>query len=355
LTNDRRLISWLIGFAVFAALLFMLSGVLTPFVAGMAVAYFFDPVAEKLHSWGCSRGVAAGLIIAAFFVIAFGGLILLIPLLQGQVVGLASKIPGLIDAARTQAEPLIHRLQADMTPEATERLRVAAGDYAGDLIKWFTGVLARMWSGGVAFFQLMSLVVITPVAAFYLLRDWNIIVGRVDSWLPRNSAPTIRRQLSEIDKTIAGFVRGQATVCLALAIFYSIGLTLAGLPFGLLVGVGAGLISFIPYVGALIGFLTGVGIALAQFQDWLPVALTAGVFFIGQITESYFLTPKLVGDRIGLHPVWIIFALLAGGALFGFTGVMLAIPAAAIIGVLARFSIDQYRESGLFHGGDGGS
>lgn len=355
MTHDRRLISWLIGFAVFAGLIFILSGVLTPFVAGMAVAYFFDPAADKLAAWGCSRGAAAGLIIAAFFVLVFGSLILLAPLLQGQVVGLASTIPGLIDALRIQAEPLVQRLQADMTPEAAERLRAAAGNYAGDLIQWLTVVLAKMWSGGVAFFQLLSLIVITPVVAFYLLRDWDIIVGRIDGWLPRLSAPTIRRQLSEIDATIAGFVRGQAAVCLALAILYAVGLTLAGLPFGLLVGIGAGLISFIPYIGAMTGLVVGVGIALTHFPDWPPVAVVAGVFFAGQIVESYFLTPKLVGDRIGLHPVWIIFALLAGGALFGFTGIMLAIPAAAVIGVLTRFTIDRYQESALFHGGDGGS
>lgn len=355
MTNNQRLLSWLAGFAVFATLIFVLSGVLTPFIAGMAVAYFFDPAADRLNRWGCSRGAAAGLVIAAFFMIVFGGLILLAPLLQGQVIGLASKIPGLIDALRTQAEPILQRLQADMTPETAERLRSAAGSHAGDLIQWLTAMLARMWSGGIAFFHLLSLIVITPVVAFYLLRDWDIIVMRIDGWLPRSSAPIIRQQLSEIDATIAGFVRGQATVCLMLAIFYATGLTVAGLPFGLLLGIGAGLISFIPYAGAMTGLLAGMAIALTHFPDWPPVAVVASVFLAGQIIDSYFLTPKLIGDRIGLHPVWIIFALLAGGALFGFTGVMLAVPAAAVIGVLARFTIGQYQESSLFHGRDGGN
>ncbi len=355
MTSEQRLMCWLFFFCIIAFLLYLLSGVLTPFVAGMAVAYFFDPVADRLEKIGCSRGLAAGLIIAAFFIVAFGGLVLLFPLLQSQVVGLISKTPALIDAVRLQAEPLMQRLQADLTPEAVERLRDAAGDYAGDLIRWLTGILAKMWSGGVAFLQLASLIVITPVVAFYLLRDWDAITKRVDAWLPQSSAPLIRRQMSEINKTIAGFVRGQSSVCLLLAVFYALGLTLLGLQFGLLVGLGAGLISFIPYVGASIGFLVGVGIALAQFSDWLPIILVAVVFIIGQIAESYFLTPRLIGEQVGLHPVWIIFALLASGAIFGFTGVLLAIPVAAVIGVLARFGIESYKKSNLYLDEGGGA
>ena len=238
MTKEQRIVSWLAGFAVFAVGLYLLSGVLMPFVAGMAVAYFLDPVADKLEKWGCSRGLAAALIIAAFFVVVIGVLIVLFPLLQGQVVGLASKVPDLIDALRSQAEPLLRQLQADMTPQQMERLRETVGGYAGSLIKGLSGVLANLWREGVAFFQLLSLVVIAPVAAFYLLRDWDTIVARVDGWLPRPSAATIRQQFSEIDRIIAGFVRGQASVCLVLAAYYAVGLTLAGLQFGLLVGVG---------------------------------------------------------------------------------------------------------------------
>ena len=212
-------------------------------------------------------------------------------------------------------------------------------------------MLAGLWSGGVAFLHLLSLVIITPVVAFYLVRDWDRIVAHVDSLLPVTAAPTIREQVGKIDSTISAFVRGQATVCLVLAATYAVALTLIGLPFGLLVGIGAGLISFIPYIGASVGLIVGLAIAYAHFDQWAPIVGVAAVFLAGQTAESYVLTPRLVGDRVGLHPVWIMFALLAGGALFGFTGVLLAVPAAAVIGVLVRFAIARYRDSDLYRGG----
>ena len=213
-------------------------------------------------------------------------------------------------------------------------IREAAGTYAGKIANWLTQILASLWNGGVAVFNVFSLIIITPIVAFYLLRDWDVINAKVDSWLPRQNAPTIREQFLAIDGTIAGFVRGQSTVCLVLAALYGISLTVIGLKSGLMVGIGAGLISFVPYLGAAMGMVIGVGIAIVQFPEWSMVAIVGGVFLVGQILESYVLTPRLVGNRIGLHPVWIIFALLAGGALMGFAGVLIAVPAAAAIGAL---------------------
>lgn len=342
--------AWLAGLAVFAALMFLLSDVLLPFVAGMGVAYFLDPVADKVEKWGVSRMLATVIILAAFFIVAIAGIILLFPLIQAQVVGLAARIPQLVMAIRHQAEPLLATLQASLTEQQIEELRQVAGSYAGDVIGWIGGILAGLLSGGLALFKLASLLVITPVVSFYLLRDWDRIIAHVNSLLPPGQASTIRRLTVEIDDTIAGFVRGQASVCLILGVYYGTALSLAGLESGLLVGFGAGLISFIPYIGASVGLLVGVAIAIAQFPDWLPVFLVAGIFIAGQVAESYVLTPKLVGDRVGLHPVWIIFALLAGGALFDFTGVLLAVPAAAVIGVLVRFGQARYLELGQ---GDG--
>jgi predicted PurR-regulated permease PerM len=202
----------------------------------------------------------------------------------------------------------------------------------------------------VALFQLISLVVITPLVSFYLLRDWDRIVERIDAYLPRGSAPAIHDQFGKIDRTLAGFIRGQATVCLILGAFYAVGLSLVGLEFGLLIGLGTGLISFIPYFGMMVGLAVGISVALAQFSGLGSVALVAAVFAVGQVAEGNFLTPKLVGDRVGLHPVWVIFALLAGGTLFGFTGILLAVPAAAVIGVLVRFTLESYRDSRLYEG-----
>jgi predicted PurR-regulated permease PerM len=343
-----RAVVWLAGIVVLAFLLSLLSGVLMPFVAGMAVAYFLDPLADRLEKWGCSRVVATSLITALFFLLAAGVAVLLFPLLQAQVMAFVSRIPHYAEVLREQAAPILEHLQSSLPADAVERLRGAAGSYAGEAIQWVGSLLKNLWSGGVALLNVLSLVVITPLVTFYLLRDWDRIVTRIDTLLPRRAAPTIRAQIHEIDRTLAGFVRGQATVCLLLGVFYAVGLTLVGLDFGLLVGLGTGLISFVPYFGMLVGLATGLGIAFVQFADMGSVALVAAVFAAGQVIEGYALTPRLVGDRVGLHPVWILFALLAGGALFGFTGVMLAIPVAAVIGVLVRFSLDRYLSGPLY-------
>jgi predicted PurR-regulated permease PerM len=353
MSREARLVAWLLVLAVFGFLLFALRGVLLPFVAGMAVAYFLDPVADRLEERGISRTLATALITVAFFVLAISFVIVLVPLLQSQVVGFVGKVPDLVEAMRERAGPLLERLQAHLSSADLEDLRSAAQSYAGQAIRWIGGLIKQILGGGVALLNLLSLLLITPLVTFYLLRDWDRITERIDGLLPRKAAPTIRAQAAEIDRIIAGFVRGQATVCLILGTFYGIGLSVVGLEFGLIIGFATGLISFIPYFGMLVGLVVGFGVALAQFSDWMPIAMVAGVFLVGQIVEGNFLTPKLVGDRVGLHPVWVIFALLAGGALFGFTGVLLSVPAAAVIGVLVRFAAERYRDSGLYAGDDG--
>jgi len=353
MSKEKQILIWVVGLALFGALLSALSGVLMPFVAGMAVAYFLDPVADKLEEWGASRAFATLLILLAFFFLVLGGLILLFPLLQAQVVDLLARIPGLIEAIRIQAEPLLAEVRTQLPDDALQRLGKAAGSFAGQAVEWITGLLAGLWSGGLAFFNVLSLVLITPLVAFYLLRDWDRIIDHINSLLPRDFAGVIREQALEVDKTLAAFVRGQASVCLVLATFYSTGLSVAGLEYGLLVGIGAGLISFIPYIGASIGLAVGLAIAIAQFSDLGSILTVVAVFLVGQTAESYFLTPRLVGGRVGLQPIWIIFALLAGGALFGLTGVLLAVPVASVIGVLVRFARSRYLESALFNGSGG--
>ena len=261
----------------------------------------------------------------------------------------------MIEAVRDRAQPLIERLHTQLTDEQVAKLKDAAGGYAGEAVKWVTQFVKGLLSGGVAFFQLISLLIITPLVSFYLLRDWDRIVERFDALLPRDMAPTIRAQMAAIDATVAGWVRGQATVCLILGIWYGLGLTAVRLEFGLVVGFITGLVSFIPYFGCGIGLVVALGIAFAQFGIGAKMAMVVAVFVIGQIVEGYVLTPRLVGEKVGLHPVWVIFALFAGGALFGFTGVLLAVPVAAVIGVLIRFAISRYKESSLYRGGDTGS
>ena len=350
MSNERQMIFWIVGLVVALALLNLLSSILLPFVAGMAVAYFLDPVADWLEARKFSRAISTTIILLTFFLLVGLIITLLFPLLQRQVVDLIHTIPGIIDSIRSELLPWIERTIAELPPETHEDIRNAAKGFATNTMQWFSGVVGNLWSGGVAFFNMFSLVIITPVVAFYLLRDWDLITAKINTWLPRRPAPTIRAQFVEIDRTLAAFVRGQSSVCLVLALIYSIGLTIVGLKSGLLVGLGAGLISFIPYLGAATGLTVGLSIALFQFNELMPIAIVAGIFLTGQTLESYVLTPRLVGDRVGLHPVWIIFALMAGGALFGFTGMLLAVPVAAVIGVLIRFSIGRYLESPLFHG-----
>ncbi|MFI4986639.1 MAG: AI-2E family transporter [Alphaproteobacteria bacterium] len=346
----RELRFWLGGFIVAALTLYVLRGVLLPFVAGMALAYMLDPVVDRLEHWGISRALATAIITAAFGLIVALALFLLLPALQSQISGFAKRLPHYLDLLRDSISIWVQRIEMRIDPQDAERLRAAAGEFSGKAVSWLGSLLTSLWSGGLALVNLISLIVITPVVTFYLLRDWEKLVERVDGWLPREHAAAIRSVMRQIDATLAGFARGQAIVCLFLGAFYSIGLSLVGLDFGLVVGIGAGILSVIPFVGTVGGFIASVLLALLQFSDWRWVAATAGVFLLGHLIEANFLSPKLIGERVGLHPVWIIFALLAGGALLGFVGVLLAIPVAASIGVLARFGLERYLASPLYKG-----
>ena len=348
MTAERRWLIWLGIAVVMAVLIYEMRAALTPFIAGMAVAYLLDPLADRLEAVGVPRTGAVCIILGTFLAILVIIAILLFPLLQTQIVELAERLPTYIQKLRDAAMPLIERLQASLSGAEAERLRTAVGNVAGNVVGWAGQILGGLWSGGLAVFNALSLVVIMPVVAFYLLRDWDRIVAHIDSLLPRDAAETIREQVREIDVRLSGFVRGQASVCLALGVWYAVGLTVVGLDFGLLVGVAAGLISFVPYLGTGLGLVVGLGLAFAQFDTWLPIGLVAAVFATGQILEGYVLTPRMVGERVGLHPVWVLFALMAGGALLGFTGVLLAVPAAAVIGVLVRFAISRYLQSPLY-------
>ncbi len=350
MTSAQRYRFWLIGLAVLLALLYVLRGMLLPFVAGMAVAYFLDPLADRLERAGLSRLAATSLITAGFFLVVVVALLVLVPILEHQVVAFVQKIPGYVDTLNERLQPLLVEVKRRLSPRDIEKLRSSAGEYAGTAASWVLGAVRGVLTGSLAVFNLLSLVFITPVVTFYLLRDWDKMVSRVDSWLPRDHADTIRAQLREINRTLAGFIRGQATVCLCLGLIYGLGLSAVGLDLGLVIGLSAGLLSFVPYLGSIAGFVTGMGLALAQGADWHLPVLVAVVFAVGQVAEGNFLTPKLVGDKVGLHPVWIMFALLAFAALFGFVGLLLAVPLAAVIGVLVRFALGRYLSSPLYHG-----
>ena len=348
-TRGQR-VALLVGLLIAAwAALQLFASILLPFVAAAGIAYFLDPPATKLTRNGVPRGLAALLLIIALIAAGLLFALLLWPLLLSQVGILINRLPGYVEGLRTFAAQVIARLQERLGPDfVDEKLRDLVGGQVGAMLSFIAGALRGVIGGGFALFNVLSLAVVTPVVAFYLLRDWPRVVARIDSWLPRRYAGVLHAQAREVDRILSAWLRGQAMCCIALALFYACGLSLVGLDLSLIVGLSAGMLSFIPYVGTITGAVTAIGLAFAQFPTWTGVAEVAVVFVLGNILEGYVIYPRFLGDRVELHAVWVIFALFAGGAAFGFLGVLLAVPVAAIIGVLSRFWLRRYLASTLY-------
>lgn len=353
--SARTRIAFWTGCAVFLLLaLVFLGQILLPFVAGMAVAYFLDPVADRFERWGLSRTLATSVITLLFIVASALVLVFLVPVIVNQLADLFGRLPDYVTSLRSDLLPVIEAWFAKLEPGELDRAETLVASFSERAAQFLVGLVADLFRSGAAIVNLIALLVITPVVTFYLLRDWDRLIARIDGWLPRAEREVIREQALKVHETLSAFVRGTGLICLILAVFYGAALTLLGLKFGLVVGIGAGLISWIPYVGSVGGLLLAVGLALLEFRDILHPAIAAGIFVVGQIASDMILTPRLVGSRVRLHPVWVIFAVLAGGALFGFVGVLVAVPAVAVIGVLARFSLERYLESPLYRGDGGG-
>ncbi|MDF2368051.1 AI-2E family transporter [Sneathiella sp.] len=349
MTLKQQMRFWAIALVAFILFLILLSDILLPFVLGMAVAYFLDPVADRLENAGLSRTAATALIIGLFLIFVNLALIIFVPIMIDQILGLMNHMPGYYENIRSFLMPFIDRFIDVPDWQQNAQFNETVGQYIGELMKKLAALSENIVGGGLAVVNMIMLLVISPVVAFYLLRDWDRIVERIDSWLPKKNAEQIRKLARKIDDVLAGFVRGQSTVCLLLAVYYGVALMFTGLEFGFVIGVVTGLISFIPFVGAIIGFIASAGVALVQFwPDYILIGVVIGIFIVGQILEGYVLVPNLVGEKVGLHPVWVMFGLLAGGSLFGFVGVLIAVPMAAVIGVLSRFAIDQYLQSPLY-------
>ena len=350
ISTKKKVLFWLIATGVIIGLFVLLSGILLPFVASLVLAYFFDPVVEKLESKGFSRSISTLLLLTGFLLIAIIGLIVLIPIVQHQIAIFAEKLPIYTSNLWAWAESHFNKLDAIITPEQVVNIKSSILSYIGDAAGLIIPVFKTILSGGVVFFNIVALIIITPVVSFYILRDWKGIKTFFQSIVPAYFKKSVNEQIGEINTILSGFIRGQATVCLCLAIFYSIGLTLAGLDTGVVIGIMTGTLSFIPYVGVWSGFIVSILLGAAQFSDPTNLLWIVAVFAIGQVLEGYILTPNLVGNKTRLHPVWIIFALLAGAYLFGFLGVLVAVPVAAVIGVLVRFSLKKYHQSAFYIG-----
>ncbi len=326
----------------------LLSSILLPFLVGLAAAYMLDPVADRLQRVGIGRTTATLLITVGLFFTIVIVLLLILPVLVTQAADLAAELPGYFEQLRERVLPMLtglierFNLGGNMSAEGLIR------NQSGRAIEVIVNTVGGLLQSGVALLNLVALVIVTPVVTFYLLRDWDHILERVVHYVPPTYQPTVERLAAQIDEVLAGFIRGQGMVCLFLALFYSLGLWLVGLNYGLIIGLLTGVFSFIPYIGMGIGLVVGLAVAAFQFKDLLLIGLVAFVFALGQFIEGNLISPRLVGSRIHLHPVWVIFAVLAGTALFGFLGTLLAVPVAGVIGVLLRFTLERYRDSTVY-------
>lgn len=342
----KQVMWWGIAALVLLLTLWLLGQAVLPFIIGAGVAYLLDPVADRLERAGLSRTMSVVLITVIVVLAFIATVLLVVPILFRQAAALIEIAPQMLEQARAfidarfpGAIPHAGGLQQTLTD-----LQAAIGDQAGRVASTLLGSV-RGAIGTVA------LLVIVPVVAFYLLLDWDNMVAEIDRHLPREHAPVIRRLATEIDDALAGFVRGQGVVILILGTWYALALMFVGLPFGFFIGIMAAVLSFIPYVGVLIGGATAIGVALFSFWgDPLWIGAVVAIFAAGQVVEGNYLQPKIVGGHVGLHPVWLLLALSVFGALFGFVGLVMAVPMAAALGVLARFLIARYRESALYTG-----
>jgi len=354
--NKTQTLYWSIAALFVALALWYLGSVITPFIVGMAIAYFLDPVADRLEAMGCSR-VLATTLIAVVAVLAFVLLVLLVvPALVQQAISLFNAAPTIFTTLRdflTEQYPSLideNSVARQSLVTLGETIQSRGGELVNTILTSAAGVV-----------NILLFFVIVPVVAFYLLLDWDNMVAEVDTLIPRDHLETVRTLARDIDGVLAGFVRGMGTVCLILGTYYATALMIVGLQFGLVVGFVAGLVTFIPYLGALIGGILAIGLAFFQYwgalegggTDWLRIALVAIIFVVGQMAEGNFLTPKLVGNSVGLHPVWLLLAMSVFGALFGFVGLLVAVPVAAAIGVVARFFIREYMAGLLYLGTSG--
>ena len=358
----RQVLFWAIGVAALLYIVHLLGSAITPFAAGIVLGYLLDPIVLKLQRLGLNRLGASLLILIVFALAVVIVLILVAPVLGNQFIAFSQRLPGY--AVRLQAlavaegNALIAKYGGGwlnalgLTEQlSSAQIQKSVGDFVSQGAQWLLNAFKSLVSGGAAVFNFLSLLIITPVVAFYILVDWNRMISELDSWLPYDHRDSLRTIAREINDALAGFIRGQSIVCLFLGLWYSVGLTLIGLDFGFLIGVLAGFLSFVPYVGSLTALVFSLGVGLVQGWPSLKLFFMAlAVVGVGQFLEGNVLSPKLVGESIGLHPVWLMFALLAFGQLFGFLGLLIAVPTAAVIGVVSRHLIAAYLTSPFYRG-----
>ncbi len=335
---------WLLLIAGFAALFWAARGVIGPFIAGFVMAYLLDPLALRLERLGLPRWAAAALVLVVFIAAVLAVGFASAPIIQAQIVQLAQTLPRLVQTTVPLAEHLLRK-----TPLAASSHTVVA-NLSNRAVGWLSDSVGTIVAGSLAFVNVVTFIVISPLVAFYLLRDWPRIIRQVESWWPRAQTATIAALMAESDAALSGFIRGQSLVCLILAVFYAAGWSLVGLNYGIVLGLLAGILGFVPFLGVMSAVGLSLLVALGQYGfDWVSLGAVLGVFAVGQVLESSILTPNLIGNRIGLHPVWVLFAVFAGGEVAGLAGVFLAVPVAAVLGVIVRSALAHYRASGFYN------
>jgi predicted PurR-regulated permease PerM len=345
----RPLAFWITMLAAVVAVVALLREILLPFLAGMVLAYLLDPLATRLERLGMNRLIATLIIIALFIVGAATLIILSAPIIVGEMANFFENFPRYVGKLQSFATDPSRPWLSKILGEGLGQAEKSIGELTTLAAGWLATFLRSLWSGGQALIAIFSLSVVTPIVACYLVYDWPKMIAVVDNWVPPARRDTVRALAREIDDTIGGFVRGQSAICLILALFYALALTLIGLQHGVLIGLAAGFISFVPYLGALTGMVVSTCVAIAQFwPNWTLIWMVPALFLVGQSIADYLLAPYLVSRRVNLNPVWLLFALFAFGYLFGFVGLLIAVPLAAAIGVLIRFAFAQYYASPLY-------
>lgn len=353
--QEKVAVFWAATVAALVLCFFLFRPILLPFVAGAAIAYLLDPVVVRLERRGFRRGVATVILLIVMMLLLLAIAVLVVPLLLDQTISLIRGLPNFVARLQELFGSVLDSDWARFLGLDPDSIRTSVSNFLSQGVELTTTVLSSLWTGGLFVVDLASLLIVTPFVAFYLLRDWDTIVAWIDGLLPRDEAGEVRRLAHAIDGKISAFVRGQFIAGILLGIFYSVGLVAIGLNYGLLIGMASGVLSFIPYLGFTIGFIASIVVALVQFwPDWLWLLAVVAVFMLGQLFEGYVLQPFLIGKSVGLHPVWLLFALFAFGYLFGFLGLLIAIPAAAAVGVVANYAIERYRKSAIYNGGPPG-
>jgi predicted PurR-regulated permease PerM len=352
MTLRNQVLVW-VGFSlVLILLLWVFSSILLPFVVGLALAYLLNPLVNVLVRFGIRRAFASALVLILVLALIVGLLLMLVPLVSQQVLGLVSRLPRYVSDLQLLVQGLAPQLAEWLGPEQAAQFEESLSELIGRGVALAGGITAQIAQSGLTVLNTIAVLFITPVVAFYLLLDWEGMIRRADDLLPRQYREEIRGVVGQIDRSMAGVLRGVGGVVLVLSVFYASALWMVGLDFGIAIGVIGGLMSFIPYIGFLIGFTLSLTVAAVQFwpDEWIRLVIVLVIYIVGQFLEGNILYPKLVGQSININPVWLMFALFAFGLLFGFVGLLLAVPLAAIVGVLTRYALGKYQASTLYRG-----